>query len=460
MRRFHGGDSNALDTINAAASAIASAENRLSQPTAQKRRWTSFWCFGFHRHRKRIGHAVLAPESSASGNDSSAAENSTQPPPQITLPFVAPPSSPASFLQSEPPSALQSPAGVMSFTSISASMYSPSGPASIFAIGPYAHETQLVSPPVFSTFTTEPSTAPFTPPPESVHLTTPSSPEVPFAQLLDPSLRNSGTGLQFPFSNYEFHSYQLYPGSPAGQLISPSSWVSGSGTSSPFPDGDFATSGPRFPEFHIPDPPNLLDLDNKEWESGQGSGTLTPDAARSTSSNFPVDSQFSDFASHSNSFNGKYNDQVPSHRVSFELTAEEALSCAEPKPASPVTVIPANAASIKTAKTEPNSIETEQNFDCRVGETSDETPAKASTDDKNVPRHQKHRSLTLGSLKEFNFDSTNGEDPHKPNHHGPDWWANGTDTGKEDVAFKNWSFPVIQPDTVQQSSESFPLATQ
>ncbi|KAI4320009.1 hypothetical protein MLD38_033537 [Melastoma candidum] len=44
---------------------------------------------------------------------------------------------------------------------------------------------QQVSPPipVFSTFTTEPSTAPITPP-ESVYLTRPSSPEVPFGQLL------------------------------------------------------------------------------------------------------------------------------------------------------------------------------------------------------------------------------------------------------------------------------------
>ncbi|KAF9608784.1 hypothetical protein IFM89_011553 [Coptis chinensis] len=37
------------------------------------------------------------------------------------------------------------------------------GPNSIFAIGPYRHADPLVSPPVFSTFTFEPSTAPFTP---------------------------------------------------------------------------------------------------------------------------------------------------------------------------------------------------------------------------------------------------------------------------------------------------------
>ncbi|CAE5959447.1 unnamed protein product [Arabidopsis arenosa] len=62
---------------------------------------------------------------------------------------------------------------------------SPGGPSpSMFATGPYAHETQLVSPPVFSTYTTEPSTAPLTPPPELAHLTTPSSPDVPYARFL------------------------------------------------------------------------------------------------------------------------------------------------------------------------------------------------------------------------------------------------------------------------------------
>ena len=190
---------NTLEIINAAATAIASVENRIAQPTVQKKRWGSCFsisaCFGYSKNRKRI-------ESSLRGADAAslaaAAAISTQAP-SITLPFAAPPSSPASFLQSEPPSIAQSPIGIISHTSVSASMYSPGGPASIFAIGPYAHETQLVSPPVFSTFTTEPSIAPFTPPPESVHLTTPSSPKVPFAQLLDPNLRN-GEVYQVAFS--------------------------------------------------------------------------------------------------------------------------------------------------------------------------------------------------------------------------------------------------------------------
>ena len=164
-------------------------------------------------------------------------DNSTHPS-AILLPFIAPPSSPASFLQSDPPSATQSPAGMLSLAALAVNACSLSGPASIFAIGPYAHETQLVSPPVFSTFTTEPSTASFTPPPEPVQLTTPSSPEVPFAQLLASSLgrarRHSGSNQKFSLSQYEFQPY--YQGSPVSNLISPGSVVSNSGTSSPFPD--------------------------------------------------------------------------------------------------------------------------------------------------------------------------------------------------------------------------------
>lgn len=417
----------------------------------QKRRWGScwnvYWCFGYHRHRKRISHAALVPETSAPGNDSSVAENPTQAPP-ITLPFVAPPSSPASFLQSEPPSASQSPAGTMSHTSISANIYSPSGPASIFAIGPYAHETQLVSPPVFSTFTTEPSTAPFTPPPESVHLTTPSSPEVPFAQLLDPSIRSGEAGLQFPLSNYEFQSYQFYPGSPVGQLISPSSGISGSGTSSPFPDGELSAGGTHLLDFRLANPPKLLNLDKlstHEWGSRQGSGTLTPDAARSTSCSFPLDRQFSDFTSQSHSDHGNQNDEVAERRVSFELAVEDVLRCAEQKTSSPVEVRPDSMEHGTTAAKE-NSTEIVNNFDSRVGETSNETAEKASTDGERAAQHQKHRSITLGSLKEFNFDNADGGDSHKPNT-GPDWWANGSesDVGKEDGVSKNWSFPVMQP---------------
>ncbi|CAN0927315.1 Uncharacterized protein At1g76660 [Linum grandiflorum] len=119
--------------------------------------------------------------------------------------LLAPPSSPASFSNSALPSTAQSPS---CFLSLSAN--SPGGPSSaMYATGPYAHETQLVSPPVFSTFTTEPSTAPLTPPPELAHLTTPSSPDVPFAQFLTSSARlksseKGGYSLSSSFPEREF----------------------------------------------------------------------------------------------------------------------------------------------------------------------------------------------------------------------------------------------------------------
>ncbi|GAV76096.1 hypothetical protein CFOL_v3_19571 [Cephalotus follicularis] len=434
-----------FETINAAATAIASAENRVPRASIQKRRWGScwsiYWCFGSHKHRKRIGHAILVPETTAPGTDSAQVENPTQAPAPV-FPFVAPPSSPASFLQSEPPSATQSPVGLLS---ISANMYSPSGPASIFAIGPYAHETQLVSPPVFSTFTTEPSTAPFTPPPESVHLTTPSSPEVPFARLLDPNLPNGDAVQRFPLSHYEFQSYQLQPGSPVGQLISPSSGISGSGTSSPFPDGEFATCGPHFPEFRIGEPPRLFNLD--KWGSRQGSGSLTPDAVRSTPRNgFLLDRQTSDISSLRHLENVFRNDHmVAHHRVSFELTTGDVVRCVEKKPIPLALAVSEPLQNGATVERGEKSNEKANHYECHVGEASDKTSDKAPSDEEEAPRQQKHRSITLGSVKEFNFDNADGGDSCKPNV-SSDWWANEKAVGKENETIKNWSFfPMMQP---------------
>nr|KYP41776.1 Uncharacterized protein At1g76660 family [Cajanus cajan] len=209
------------------------------------------------------------------------------------MPFVAPPSSPASFLQSDPPSAIQSPVGLLSLSSLAVNAYSSSGPTTMFTIGPYAYETQLVSPPVFSNFTTEPSTAPYTPPPESVQQTTPSSPEVPFAQLLASSLdraRKSNGNQKFALYNYEFQPYQQYPGSPGGQLISPGSAISTSGTSTPFPDR------PPTLEFHKGETPKILGLP-KEATLANSDGTHPSNAT------------------------------VVDHRVSFELTGEDVARC-------------------------------------------------------------------------------------------------------------------------------------
>ncbi|KAF5478241.1 hypothetical protein F2P56_004817 [Juglans regia] len=444
-------ENNALETISAAATAMASADNRAPQATVQKRRWGScwstYWCFGSHKHTKRIGHAVLVPETTSSRTDASGSENLIQTP-AVVFPFVAPPSSPASFLQSEPPSATQSPVGILSRSSIAANMYSPGGPASIFAIGPYAHETQLVSPPVFSTFTTEPSTAPFTPPPESVHLTTPSSPEVPFAQLLDPNLRNGEACQKFPFSYYEFQSYQLHPGSPVGQLISPSSGISGSGTSSPFPDHEFAAGGHHILEFRTGDPPKLLSLyklSTRDHRSHQGSGSLTPDAVRPTSHDgFLLNGQISEVISHWHPDNGRRDDEdAVSRRFSFELTAEHEARCVDKKP---LPLAEAISVSLKDTTAERQNLTgvTDCN-DCRVGETSNYAPEKSPEDREEAEQHQKHRSITLGSAKEFNFDNTDGGDSCRPDA-STDWWANENVVGKESGQTKNWSFfPMIQP---------------
>ncbi|XWS38343.1 hypothetical protein CRYUN_Cryun19dG0123200 [Craigia yunnanensis] len=365
----------------------------------------------------------------------------------MAFPFVAPPSSPASFLPSEPPSATQSPAGLVSLISISASMYSP-GPASIFAIGPYAHETQLVSPPVVSTFTTEPSTAPFTPPPESVHLTTPSSPEVPFAQLLGPNLQYGEAGQRFPIFHYEFQSYQLQPGSPVGQLISPSSGISGSGTSSPFPDGEFAAVL-HFPEFRMGDPPKLLNLDklpSHEWGSHHGSGTLTPDATRSTPRDgFLLDHQVSEVASDLHVDRGKQTGQVAvNRRVSFELTTEE-VRCVEMETVTLSQVVSGSLQNEATREKVESTTKVVDDYECRVGETSNERPEKAPADREGKPQHHKNQSITLGSAKEFNFDNVDGGDAHKPIV-SSDWWANEKVAEKDDGVPRNWSFfPMMQP---------------
>lgn len=443
---------NTLETINAAATAIAYAENRVPHAsTVQKRRWGSCWslysCFGSNKHNKRIGHAVLVPETLAPASNVPASENSIQAPARV-LPFVAPPSSPASFLQSEPPSAAQSPSGSLSLTSIAANMYSPGGPRSIFAIGPYAHEPQLVSPPVFSTFTTEPSTAPYTPPPESVHLTTPSSPEVPFAQLLDPNYRNAEAGQRFPLSQYEFQSYQLYPGSPVGQLISPSSGFSGSGTSSPFPDPEYGAGGPQYLEFRTGGPPKLLNLDKlytHEWGSRLRAGLLTQDAAGPKSrDSFIPDCQNSEAVSYKQPDNGYRNvESAVDHRVSFELTSEDVIRCVEKKSAVLTKAVSSSLQNPETFNSKENSYEMANGHACHVGETSESEAEKVPTDE--GQRQQKHRSATLGSIKEFNFDNGEEKHPEKTNVRS-DWWANEKVVGKEGGPNKDWSFfPMMQP---------------
>ncbi|XWS20801.1 hypothetical protein CRYUN_Cryun30bG0000800 [Craigia yunnanensis] len=220
---------------------MGSEQNRFPQQEQRKRWggcWGAFSCFRTQKGGKRIVPASRIPE----GNVSTTQPNGPQAvglTNQATIlapSLLAPPSSPASFTNSALPSTAQSPS---CFLSLSAN--SPGGPSStMFATGPYAHETQLVSPPVFSTFTTEPSTAPLTPPPELAHLTTPPSPDVPFARFLTSSadLKSADKNNYMAVNDLQ-STYSLYPGSPAGSFISPISRTSGDCLSSSFPEREF-----------------------------------------------------------------------------------------------------------------------------------------------------------------------------------------------------------------------------
>lgn len=221
---------------------MGSEQNRFPLQERWKK-WIGCWvrlpCFSAQRGGKRIVPAARTPEGNASANQSNGpqAVGLTNQATSLAPHLLAPPSSPASFSNSAFPSTAQSPT---CFPSLSAS--SPGGPSStMYATGPYAHETQLVSPPVFSTFTTEPSTAPFTPPPELAHLTTPSSPDVPYAQFLSSTLDLKCAGKTCVSKSDLQATYPFSPESPPSSLISPVSRTSGNHLSSPFLDSEFAS---------------------------------------------------------------------------------------------------------------------------------------------------------------------------------------------------------------------------
>lgn len=191
-------------------------------------------CFSKQKGRTRIVPAFRIPESNATATQPNGPQLGGLPNQMtgINLSLLAPPSSPASFSNSALPSTAQSPTCFLSANS-------PGNPSStMFVTGPYAHETQLVSPPVFSTYTTEPSTAPLTPPPELAHLTTPSSPDVPYAHFLSSSSKRNGKNGYIAANDLQT-TYLLYPGSPASALRSPVSRMSNDGLSSSFTERDF-----------------------------------------------------------------------------------------------------------------------------------------------------------------------------------------------------------------------------
>ncbi|KAL1194027.1 hypothetical protein V5N11_002505 [Cardamine amara subsp. amara] len=207
----------------------------------RRKRWVGCFkalsCFGSKKGERRIVPASRIPEVNVITGHQSNQPQAMGLSNQATS-MLAPPSSPASFSHSAAPSTMQSPN-----CQLSLSANSPGGPSSsMFATGPYAHETQLVSPPVFSTFTTEPSTAPLTPPPELAHLTTPSSPDVPYARFLTTAadLKKTEKG-DYVSANDLQATYSLYPGSPASSLRSPISRISGDdGRCSSFPEREFS----------------------------------------------------------------------------------------------------------------------------------------------------------------------------------------------------------------------------
>ncbi|KAH1042864.1 Uncharacterized protein GmHk_09G025956 [Glycine max] len=483
------------ETVFAAANAIVAAESRVQPTDAPKKRWggcwSQYWCFGScksSKSSKRIGHAVLVPEPAAPTGPAAAAA-APNPSTAIVMPFIAPPSSPASFLQSDPPSGIQSPPGLLSLSALAANAYSSGGPASMFTIGPYAYETQLVSPPVFSAFTTEPSTAPYTPPPESVQQTTPSSPDVPFAQLLASSLdraRKSNGNHKFPLYNYEFHPYQQYPGSPGGQLISPGSAFSTSGTSTPFPDRPPTLEFP-FPKGETPKILGFEHFSTRRWGSRLGSGSLTPDGAWQGSrlgsgsltpdgiglasrlgsgcvtpdglgqesrlgsgcltpdsagpinqNNISVQNQISKEATLADTDNGhSSNATLIDHRVSFELTGEDVARCL----ANRTGVLLRNMSGSSQGILSKDPVDRE-----RVQKDTDTCTEK--TDDKpdnSVGGEQcLHKQNSVNSSKEFNFDNRK-DDVSVTAGSGSEWWTNRKVAGKEGRSANSWAFfPMLQ----------------
>ncbi|KMS94867.1 hypothetical protein BVRB_014550 [Beta vulgaris subsp. vulgaris] len=261
---------------------MGSEQNRFPQQERRKK-WGGCWgglpCFSAQKGGKRIVPASRTPDGSAAANQPNGPQGVGLPNQATSLAphLLAPPSSPASFSNSALPSTAQSPR-----CHLSLSANSPGPSSTMYATGPYAHETNLVTPPVFSTFTTEPSTAPLTPPPELAHLTTPSSPDVPFAQFLSSSgdLKCAGKANYVPSNDLQT-TYPLSPGSPASSLRSPVSRTSGDRLS--------------FPEREVASPWDGSLSSRSAKHPRNGSGWLTDDGAKSQASNFFCPATFAQF---------------------------------------------------------------------------------------------------------------------------------------------------------------------
>lgn len=344
---------------------------------------------------------------------------------------------------------------------------------------------------MFSAFTTEPSTPPLTPPPESVQLTTPSSPEVPFAKLLISSIEHTQQGgranQKFVLSHYEFQTHQLYPGSPDGQLISPGSVagsvLSNSGNSSPFPDKQ------PILKYRMGGVPKLLGFEHFstwKWGSRLGSGSLTPDGTElrsrlgsgtltpdgmgrgsrlgsgcltpdglgfpSSDSFLPAENQKGATLALPSLNNGPKHDQtVIDPRVSFELTGEDVARCLANESANSFgTVSRFLHDTLPESFTKRSRMDDhpENSHEVSSEKTGEGAPGKALGDGKKEPCYRRQRSITIGSTKEFNFDSR-GEVSHKLGI-SSEWWANEKVASKDMKPGNSWSFfPMRQPEVSQ-----------
>lgn len=171
-----------------------------------------------------------------------------------------------------------------------------------------------------------------------------------------------------------------------------------------------------------------------------GSGTVTPNGGEPPSRDcYLLENQISEVASLANSDNGsEIAEGVIDHRVSFELTGEDVPSCREKEPVMS-----------HSQQTLPMDVPAPSNKEMRssssiVEEKTDGLPEKASErgDDQ---CHRKHRNITFGSSKDFDFDNVKIEVLEK---HSVDceWWTSDKATGKESSIQNNWTFfPVLQP---------------
>ncbi|XP_074279173.1 uncharacterized protein At1g76660-like isoform X1 [Silene latifolia] len=248
---------------------MGSEQTRFQHPE-RRRKWGGCWgglpCFRVQKSGTRIAPATRAPDGNCSINQSNGVQGVVNQATSLAPHLLAPPSSPASFSNSGIPSTAQSPNCHQSLSANSTGCPTPI----MYATGPYSNETQLVTPPVFSTFTTEPSTAPFTPPPELAHLTTPSSPDVPFAKFL--SSKSAGK-VNYVGSHDLQATYPYSPESPASSLRSPISRT----------PGDCASP---WDSSHSPKPGNY---------TRNGSGWRAENGAKSHDSNFFCPATFAQF---------------------------------------------------------------------------------------------------------------------------------------------------------------------